>query len=77
MLAWELCMDVPGYEVMQGIPSKGCVCFLAASLSHRTVGAWCTVNMDISLATRTMLRLRQLTKGLWQDDSSREECMYI
>ena len=46
-------------------------------LSHRTVGAWCTVNMDISLATRTMLRLRQLTKGLWQDDSSREECMYI
>lgn len=33
MLAWELCMDVLGYEVMQGILSKGYICFLAASLA--------------------------------------------
>lgn len=46
-------------------------------LSHCTADAWRTVNMDVSLATRTILRLRQLTEGLWQDDFSREECMHI
>ena len=34
---WELCMDVLGYEVMQGISSMGYICFLAASRIVRLI----------------------------------------